>query len=405
MISKSSKRRKILYVCPLAHHGGHCPSAILTETMALTRAGFDVTLLTFNGLPEEGKPSRIQQITVLSQGRFSAFILYFTKIFNHWILTQNIVVLLEQFSSLAKAIFLKKKMKYDVIHLRDGNPFLFLVFFLNFFLKDYKWVLHMTVDPSKGILQKVDYAKMWQPIYRRSLLRNRFVFLCENEIIKREYERVMDGLFCKRVIYVPLATQYVGNAFHKEEARQLLRLPKNKALLLSFGSLHSGKDLKVIAYASQDLPDVYLVIAGKASSSTIDEVKSINKHLIVRNYYIPEEEKPLYYAAADAVILSYHKTFLERRSGAMLWDACKFGATIIASDGGQLGELTRSFQLGLTFEPENALSLRNAIVRCLNLKREGLRILKRNCKTFCINFSTERWSERCKRIYEYLFRG
>lgn len=407
MVSESSKRRKILYVSPLAHHGGHRPTETLTETVALTSVGLDVTLLTFDGLPLREKPLAIQQITVLSQGRFSALIRYLSKIFNHWIPTHLIVMFFEMFLCLMKAVFLKKRGKYNIIYLLNTGPFLFLLLFLSFHLKDYKWVVHMSGadSPSAGILQKINYAKLWRPIYRHSLLRNRFVFLCENMLAKGEYEKCMDGLFAKRVIYLPHGTQYVGRVFPKEEARQLLGLPKNKTILLSFGSFHSGKDLRVVAHALKGLPDVYLVLAGKSSLSTIDEVKAIKKHLIARNYYIPEEEKSLYFSAADAVVLSYRKTFLNQRTAGMLWETCKFGTTIIASDGGQLGELTTLFQVGLLFEPENAPSLRKTILRFLNLKEEELRILKRNCKRFCTEFSMERWSKRCQRIFNYVSSG
>jgi glycosyltransferase involved in cell wall biosynthesis len=392
-------KQRILYVCPLAHRGGHRPSAILAETMALTSAGFDVTLLTFNGFPEDNKHLRVQQITVFSKGKFSSLLWNFTKVLNHWAITKNITMLFEQFSTLLKAVILRKKIHYNAVHLRDGDPFVFLVFCLSFFLKNYNWILHMFFDPRQG-MGKIDYAKLWRPIYRRSLLRNRFVFLCENEEITKEYERVMDGLFHKKAMYFPLITQYIGNAFDKEEARHLLKLPTNKTLLLCFGSLHSGKDIKVVASATHNLSDVCIIIAGKASPTTIDELKSITNNFIVRNYYVPEEEKALYYAAADAVIISYRKTFLERRSGAMLWDACKFAAPVIASNGGQMGELVKSFQVGLTFEPENALSLKRAIVEYLNLNQEAIKILKENCKKFCMNFSSESWSKRYRVIYD-----
>ena len=375
------------------------------ETEALSMAGFHVTLLTFDGMQGEKLSPRVEHITILSGGVFSAFIRYISKIFNHWIPTHLIVMFFETFLTLLKAVLLKKREKFDIIHLRDGDPFIFLVLFFSFFLRKYEWVVHMILDPSKGILQKINYAKLWRPIYRHSLLRNRFVFLCENMLAKGEYEKCMDGLFAKRVIYLPHGTQYVGRVFPKEEARQLLGLPKNKTILLCFGSFHSGKDLRVVAHALKELPDVYLVLAGKAALSTIDEVKAIKKHLIARNYYIPQEEKPLYFSAADAVVLSYRKTFLNQRTAGMLWEACKFGTTIIASDGGQLGELTTLFQVGLLFEPENAPSLRKTILRFLNLKEEELRILKRNCKIFCTEFSMERWSKRCQRIFNYVSSG
>ena len=260
----------------------------------------------------------------------------------------------------------------------------------------------MILDPSKGILQKINYAKILKPIYYGSLVRNSFAFLCENQIIKHEYERIMGGLFAGRIAYLPLVTQYVGTTTSKEEARQRLNLPKSKITLLSFGSFHSGKDLKVIAHALQSLTNVYLLLAGKASYWRIDYIRSIKKEVIVRNYYIPEDEKRLYFSAADAIVLSYFKSFLERKTAGMLWEGCKFGIPIIASDGGQLGKLVKRYELGLLFEPEDALSLRKAIFRFLRLSEDELKRFKRNCKKFSNDFSAEKWSIRCERIYNYI---
>jgi glycosyltransferase involved in cell wall biosynthesis len=293
-------------------------------------------------------------------------------------------------------------MRYDVIHLTDGDPFAFLVLFLSFFLKDYIWVIHLIFDPGSA-LGKIDYSSLWFPIYRRSLNRNCFVFLCENEKIKKAYEGVINGLFNRKTIYFPLSTRYVGNTYTKEEARLRLKLPVGKILFLCFGSQHSGKDLMVVASACRDLANVEIVIAGKGSADTIYHLKLANNTIIIRDYYVPEHEKPLYYAAADAVIISYHKSFLERRSGALLWDACKFGAMVIASDGGQIGELVKSFQVGLVFETENPVSLRNAIVHFFNLRQEDINIYKENCKEFCASFSMESWSENYKVMLDNLF--
>jgi glycosyltransferase involved in cell wall biosynthesis len=310
----------------------------------------------------------------------------------------------ETFSTLVKAIFLKKQEKYDIIHLRDGDPFLFLLLLLNFFTKDCKWVVFVFMDPNSGVLQKINYAKIWLPIYRRSLSRNRLLFLCENDLIKQELEKIMPDLFAKKVIHLPLPANYVGSTLPKAEARQHLMLPKNKAILLSFGSHHSGKNPEVVVRASRDLPDVYLLLAGKIPPNVTNRVKSIKNHLIIKNYYIPEKEKQLYFCASDAIVLSYNKTFLKRNPAAMLWDACKFGIPIIASDGGQLGKLVRLFQLGLLFEPENELSLRKAILCFLSLEPKKLKTLKKNCERFCTEFSTQKWSEQIKRIYDYLLK-
>jgi glycosyltransferase involved in cell wall biosynthesis len=403
-MTATSVEQKILYVCPLAHHGGHRPSAVLTETSALISAGFDVTLLTFSGFSGDANYLQTKHLTVLSKSKFSAFISYFVTILSIRPKTKEIIVLFEQFLTLIKAVYLRRKIKYDIIHLSDGDPFVFLVLSINFFLKNYRWIIHVFFDPRKG-LGKIDYAKFWRPIYNRSLRRNNFVFLCENEEITKEYKKILDGLLDKKTIYFPLATQFVGNTLSKEDARCRLGLPANKTLLLCFGSLHSGKNLTVVASATRDLPNTYVVFAGKAPSNLIQQLRSINKNIIVRDCYISEEEKPLYYSAADAVIISYNKSFLEKRSGAMLWDACKFASTVIASDGGQIGTLVKNFKVGLTFETENTLSLRNAVIQCQRLNQQDIQSIRANCRKFCNNFSTENWGKRYATVCNNFFKS
>lgn len=402
MISESPKRRKILYVCPLAHRGGHRPHAIVTETKALSMAGFDPTLLTFDGVEGEKEVPRIQHLTILSQDKISSLVRFSTKILNHSTLTQYVAVLFEMFSSLLKAVFVKKKGEYDIIHLREGDPFPFLVLLLNFFLKGYKWVVTILVlDPSMGIIRKINYNKLWKPFYYCSLVKNRFVYLCLTESLKLEYEKLMNGLFANRVIYLPPFTECVENTFPKEKARECLGLPKDKIMLLAFGSFHLGKNTSIIVRALQDLPNVYLVLAGSFERE-VDIERSSRAHLIIRNYYIPEEEKLLYFSAADAVVLSYRRNFLKTACPSMLWEACKLGKPVIASDGGQLGELVKAFQLGLLFETENEFSLRKAILRFLNLGQNELKVLNTNCKRFCSEFSSKKW---CKRYIDECLRA
>jgi len=121
---------------------------------------------------------------------------------------------------------------------------------------------------------------------------------------------------------------------------------------------------------------------------------------IIRESYIPEEEKPYYFFAADAIILSYTRQFLSATS--LLWQACRFGTPVIASDNGQLKELVEAFQPGLLFTAQDADSLRQAIIHFINLDPEEIQALKDNCHRFSHEFSMEKWARTCLEIYEGL---
>ncbi len=122
---ETKRRLKVLYVCPFAHYSGHPPWAATYEPDALARAGGEVNLLTFCGITGEIKV-KVPHLTVMSQARFTRPIQRVTRLFlARWTLSTLPIMFLENFLTLAVAIRLKRKLKYDIIHLRDGEPFLF----------------------------------------------------------------------------------------------------------------------------------------------------------------------------------------------------------------------------------------------------------------------------------------
>lgn len=332
---------------------------------------------------------------------------------------------LEDFLTLARAIGLKRKLKYDIIHLRDGEPFLFIPFLLSLPCRGYNWVISLmggnlfyTPPPLSTTLRKnlslfvytlalkVINSNLWRYVYRRSLARNHFLFLTQSEAIKRDYDSYLQGVFSGKIICLMLGQNTVNRIISKIEARQRLGLPQGKLLLLSFGACHPGKDVEVVFRAIKDVPDVVLVQGGKhtfsvgPSPAKLAKDYAMEDRVIIKDYYIPEEEKPDYFFAADAVILSYTRQFLSTVS--LLWDACHFGTPVIASDKGQLGDLIEAFPTGLPFTAQDANSLRQAIIRFINLKPEAIEIFKNNCQRFCDEFSIEKWAQRCLGLYEGL---
>ena len=216
----------------------------------------------------------------------------------------------------------------------------------------------------------------------------------------------MRGVFSGNVIYLPLGFGSTIRPVSKKEARQRLDLPQDKLLLLSFGTCHPGKDIEVIFHALKNSPDVILVQGGKhtfsvgADPAKLAQDYAVLDRVIIKDYYIPEEEKPYYFFAADAVILSYTRQFLS--SASLLWESSLFETPVIASDEGQLGELVKVFQPGLLFNAQDAASLREAIIRFSSLKPSQIEIMKSNCRKFSNEFSINKWAQRCLDLYEDL---
>jgi len=324
----------------------------------------------------------------------------------------------ETLVTLSRAIAIKRKRKVDIIHLRDGEPFIFLSHLLSLPFRGYRWVISLTASniypPKPKTFTQSVYtvairfvnSGIWKPLYRFSLARNGFMFLTQNETARRDYNSYLGGIFGGKVIYLPLGSDKPVKTIDKNKARRKLKLPLDKPVFLSFGAPHSGKDLETIFRAVGGLPDVCLVHAGSqafslgANTSNLVDKYSEPNRVIISDHYISEEEKPYYFFAADAAILSYTRQFLSTSS--LLWESCRFGTPVIASDNGQLRELVEAYDVGLLFKAQDSAFLREAMVHFIKLNPEQIELLKRSCRRFANEFSLEKWAQRCIEIYDNL---
>jgi len=422
MVAK--KRLKILYVCPFAHYTGHFSWAAVHETQALVQAGAEVNLLTFCGVTDKAKVE-VRQSTVRDHTKLGIPLYHLANFVRRWKGIGFVAMFLEAFLTQSTAIRLKRERGYDIIHLRDGEPFIFLPHLLSLCHKDYRWFISLTgsnfvnsppqladIKRNFRLVLFALYIKSinciwWKPVYRKSLAKNRFLFLTQNETIKRICESYMGGILSGKVLCLSLGVNEVDEVISEEKARRYFGLPMDRSVLLSFGFLHAGKDVEVIFRALKDIPDVYLLHGGDQmfrlnlpdSVSLVEKYNMLDR-TIIKDHYIPEDEKPYYFYAADAVILSYTRQFLSTTS--LLWQACRFGTPVIASDNGQLKELVETFQTGLLFKAQDADSLREAIIRFVNLKPSEIKKMRDNCRKFASQFSLKNWAHKCFEMYDKL---
>lgn len=395
---------KVLYVCPWAHWAGHAPQSIRQECFALIKAGAQVTLCTFRDFPDQQYIQSISHRKVISG--WIAFPLDIMSRFLHRLLPgKGLVWFLEQLTTLYLAVRLKKTVGYDIIYVRDGDPFVFIPFMLGAFLKKYAWAICLlgisSVRSSDTLYYKFVNSRIWKPIYRRGFKRNRFVFICENEDIKKHFEGdFLDGILSGTVKVVPQGVEMLSNHISQVEARNYLGLPHNIPIFLHFGAVHQGKDVVVLLEALKDVPNTLLVNAGRVALSIdlrrLVQRKGLQSRVKIMDCYITEVEKPYYFAAADAVVLSYKKDFLQTAS--MLFEAAKFKLPTIASDVGELGELVKKYQTGFVFTAEDTDSLKDALSRFLCLSQSEKEIMGRNCEKLCDDFSLETWGQRCMEL-------
>ena len=411
-MSESGRGIKVLYVCPWAHRSGHYSRAITEEASALLASGVEVAICTFRGIRDQEGLRTIPHRTVVSSriGFPAGILTYLLDFLPEGIYPASFI---EQVATICLAVRVRKTLRCDAIYLRDGDPFIFIPFQIGFFLKNSKWVINLIGDRAgrdpnslfSSLFRRFINAPIWKPIYHRALSRNRFTFICQSKYVKDAFEvRFLDGILLGRVNLVPLGVERPEEYVLQEEARRYLGLPEGKTIFLHFGAIHRGKDTETILAAIREIPDVLLVHAGVvtpwANLAHLVESCGLQGSVIINNNYIPEAEKRYYFAAADAILLSYKKSFLQEAS--MLREAAKFRLPAIASDVGDLGELTQKYGIGIVFEAENDASLRGAISSFKNSSQEERETMASNCQKFCNDFSLETWARRCKEIIKEL---
>lgn len=396
---------KILYVCPFAHRPGHTPQAVKNEPAALIEQGAELSVCTFRGVLDQREiPSMLHFSVVSTKALFPLDIL--ARLLNALPGGMNASRLLEQVSTLCLAVNLKRRLSYDILYFRDADPFVFVPFLTGCFIKNRSLACSLLGTKSLRIpgslYHKLVNASAWKPIYRRALSRNQYAFICESELLKDFFEaKFLDGILAGKVNVVPLGMKKINAQIDQREARQYLDLPEERTIFLHFGSLHQDKNIKIILAAMKGIPDILLVHAGKTGTKT-DLAHLVNYHslqdkVIIKDCYIPEMEKQYFFAAADAIILSYNKDFLV--AGSMLWEAVRFKLPAISSDNGGLGELVRKYKIGLVFNAEDVDSLNHALLTFLDSSHSQRETMANSCEHFYDDFSYNKWSGRCIKIF------
>jgi glycosyltransferase involved in cell wall biosynthesis len=121
----------------------------------------------------------------------------------------------------------------------------------------------------------------------------------------------------------------------------------------------------------------------------------LGKRAKVFDYFIPEDKKPLFFGAADVVVLSYTKVFASTSS--MLLEAAKFGIPVIASNNHPLGDDVLRYDLGLCFEAENVDSLINTIQAFRGLDTATHEQMRKNGVQYAANNSISKWATEWER--------
>ena len=396
------KEIRVLCVYPFTHRDPYSYPLVMRQCLPLVKAGAEVCICTSQGFRDHKGPQ-----TLPHRQAFPNWIKYpvdiYKRLWLFWRVFRIIMMFCETLVTLVMTIRLQRRLRYDVIYLRGGQRFIFILPILGLFLKSRR----IAISLEGSLVYKFTAAPVWKHIYRRSLHRNQFVFVTVSKDLNEYYgTKFLDGVLSGKVITVPLGVDISTNDISQENARQYLGLPIGKPIFLNFGYLHREHDIEVILAVIKDVPEILLVRTGKAMPEAAQILTQLiqdydlQTRVIFRGDFVLSEDIPYHFAAADAIILSYIGDLMGPPS--MLWEAAGFKTPVIASDSGVLGELVRRYKMGLLFKAQDAASLKGAISHFLGLSQSEREVMRRNCEQFCTDFSVDNLAQEHVRIFREL---
>lgn len=187
-------------------------------------------------------------------------------------------------------------------------------------------------------------------------------------------------------------------------ARRRLGLPPDGRVLLFFGGLRHEKGPDILAAALSRLPGKWTaVFAGEdRTRSAYDVIDQGDGHLpreriIVHNGFVPEADVPLYFCAADVVILPYRRGFAG--TSGVLQQAAAAATPVVASDVGDVGATVRTHGLGVVVQPEDPEALARGITLLIEDLGEWRRRVAAAAEAYVARFGYAELARRVRDLY------
>jgi glycosyltransferase involved in cell wall biosynthesis len=172
-----------------------------------------------------------------------------------------------------------------------------------------------------------------------------------------------------------------GPGMPREGARRRLALGEDLELLLFFGLVRPYKGLDVLLEAMGELaarrPRLHLIVAGefyegrRAADEAIERL-GIRDRVTLLDRYIPDDDVPLYFSAADVVVQPYRSA---TQSG-VVQTAFQFGRPVIVTDVGALSRMVENGRDGLVVPPADPEALSAAVERFFDEEGLALRLTR-----------------------------
>ncbi|MDR1610554.1 MAG: glycosyltransferase [Candidatus Symbiothrix sp.] len=241
---------------------------------------------------------------------------------------------------------------------------LVIAYWMSFFAPAYGHIAHKLRNKTR-IIALVHNAVPHEPKFYDKPLSKLFFnqvdgFMVLSEPVKKDLLSLYPHAkycLCAHPLY-----NHFGEKQDKKAACEILNLNPGKKTLLFFGLIRDYKGLDLLIQAMSFLDDSYqLIIAGEfygdfGKYRQIIDVSPAKYRIQVRNQYIADEEVPVLFSAADALVLPYKSA---TQSG-VVPVAYHFEIPIVATGVGSLKDTIETAGTGIVVRPE-AVSIAGGI--------------------------------------------
>jgi|GEM_PF-339265 len=159
-------------------------------------------------------------------------------------------------------------------------------------------------------------------------------------------------------------------------------VPDGAYLFLSFGFIRDNKNIDLLIGALVANPRAYLVVMGREQSSKDKPVEYYRKlavrigvedRVVFRNEFVPDEELPGVFAAADAIALTYNQSFCSQ-SGVLNAVASARKPVLASSGKSALKHSVQRFSLGVFVEPDSLPAVEEGMSRLIERGSLGVNV-------------------------------
>ncbi len=223
---------------------------------------------------------------------------------------------------------------------------------------------HEVVDPlEESILPIKLYSRIIGTILRRNLDAYIVHSTSDKFLVAQRY-----NINPQKIHVIPIGLyDHYGESVETKTAKEMLSI-EEEFVILSFGLIRKYKGIPYLIQAFEQLPESIarrsrLLIVGEIwedGEELLRQIKSskYKDKITLLNEYIPDSKIPIYFSAANIVVLSYTRA----SQSAVANIAMSFGKSVIVSEVGGLKDSMRSYAGTFFVPPMNSDAIKEQLI-------------------------------------------